>query len=68
MAGPGSLTVTGPTGVEVGAKDRLGGVAAEDIEFGAGNKGYPGAEDGVTAQVAPAGYSGIEWQLSLINI
>ena len=42
---PGSLTVTGPAGVEVSAKGKLGTVAAEDLlEFGAGNQGYPGAE------------------------
>ena len=37
--------------------------AEEDLlEFGAGNKGYPGAEVDVTAHVAPGGYSGIERQ------
>jgi len=29
VAGPGSLTVTGPTRVKVGAKGRLGAVAVE---------------------------------------
>ena len=63
----GSITVMGPTGVEVGAKGKLGAVATEDlIDFGAGNKGYPDAEVGVTAQVAPGGYSGTERQRSVI--
>jgi len=67
VTGPGSLTVTGPAGVEVGAKGKLGAVAAEDLlELGAGNKGYPGAEVGVTAQVALGGYSGMERQRSVI--
>ena len=40
--GMGSLAVTGPAGVEVGAKGKLGAVATEDLlEFGAGNQGYP---------------------------
>ena len=54
----------GPTGVEVGAKGRLGAAAVEAdlLEFRAGNKGYPGAEVGVTAQAAPGGYSGSERQ------
>ena len=30
VAGPGSLTVTGPTRVEVGAKGKLGAVAVEE--------------------------------------
>ena len=60
----GSLAVTGPTGVEVGAKSKFGVMATEAdlLEFGAGNQGYPGVEIGVTAQVAPGGYSGIERQ------
>ena len=42
-------------------------MTAQDLlELGAGNKGYPGAEVGVTAQVAPGGYSGIERQRSVI--
>ena len=46
----GSLTVTGPTGVEVGAKGELGAVATEDlIDFRAGNRlnrGFPDSEIG----------------------
>jgi len=67
VTGTGSLTVTGPAGVEVGGKGKLGAVAAQDLlELGAGNQGYPGAEVGVTAQVAPGGYSGMERQWSVI--
>ena len=64
VAGPGSLTITGSTGVEVGANGKLGAVAVEAdlLEFGSDNQGYPGAEVGVTAQVAPDGYSGIQRQ------
>ena len=40
-------------------------VEADLLEFGAGNKGYPRAEVGVTAQVAPGGYSGMERQRSV---
>ena len=43
--GMGSLTVTEPTGVEVGAKGKLGAVATEDlIDFRAGNRGFPDSE------------------------
>ena len=68
VAGPGGLTVTGPTGVEVGAKGKLGAVAVEEdlLKFREDNQGYPGVEIGVTAQVAPGGYSGMERQRSVI--
>ena len=52
----GSLTVTGPTGVEVGAKGKLGAVATEDLID------FLDSEIGCMAQVAPGGGSGTDRQ------
>ena len=65
--GMGSLTVTGPTGEQDGARGKLGAVATDDlIDLRAGNRGFPDLEFGGVAKVAPGGGSGTERQRSVI--
>ena len=49
LSEPDSLTITGPAGVVVGAKGKLGAVSIEarPPELGVGKSGYPEAEVGV---------------------
>ena len=59
--GMGSLSVTGPIGGRVGAAGKSGAGATEDlIDFGEGNRGFPDAEIGGRAEVAPEESSDIE--------
>jgi len=65
--GMGSLSIMGPIGDRVGATDKSGAGAVENlIDFGEGNRGFPDAEIGDMAQVAPGGFSDIERRRSVI--
>ena len=65
--GMGSLSITGPIGDRIGATDKSGAGAMENlIDFGEGNRGFPDTEIGGMAQVAPGGFSDIERRRSVI--
>ena len=65
--GMGSLSVTGPVGVKVGAKDKFGAVATKNLlEFGAGSRCFPDAEIGGMAQVTLGEFSDHERHRSVI--
>jgi len=65
--GMGSLSVTEPVGGKFGAKGKFGAVATEDLlVFGADNRGFPDAEIGGMAQVAPGKFSDHERQRHVI--
>ena len=66
----GSLTVTRPTGMEVGAVDKLGAVSAEarPLEFGVGqaSRGSTKKEFGAV-ELTSMIYSGVERRLDAIK-
>ena len=65
--GMGSLSVTGPIGGRIGATDKSGVGATEDlIDFGEGNRGFPDMEIGGRAEVAPEESSDIERRRAVI--
>ena len=66
--GMGSLSVTGPIGGRIGATDKSGVEAMENlIDFGGSARSFPDVEIGGMAEVAPEGSSDIERRRSVIT-